>query len=155
MSKKSKTYAVTINNVDVVKRLKSMDKVKDYLALYSDVVYLISVERNEFNNNTHYHILLDGSYLDGLPIKTDFWYKEIQSDFEILKYIDYIKKGGQYKVYNLHEAELSSPHWTTEVMQLVLKYDKISDLLKDNPKMLRHIHYIEKAFSYLKNPFYQ
>lgn len=140
--------AITINNKELVKELKSIDFVYNFLSSMGDV-YIIAVERNDLNKNTHYHALIDGD-ITFIEKFNNIWSKVIETDIEVLKYIDYIKKDGTFKVYKKLDIESNNDHWTSVILNLVLKYDSLNQLFHENPRMIKYITYIERLYKIYK-----
>lgn len=146
-----KYYAITINRSELTKDLKTIKSVENYLRDFCDV-YVISVERNELNDNIHYHGLVKASENnDNFMLESSIWKKQLDNKIDILKYINYIKKEGNFKVYQLTELELEQGiTWQEKAIQLVEKHDNIRDILTESPEMLKYINHIEKLFIHYK-----
>lgn len=152
-------YAITINTIEFINEynLKSINRVKDFIEknIESDkTIYTISVERNELNQNIHYHILVSSTDEINKWNKVYWWIKEIDSDIEIIRYNNYIKKDGLYKVYyqlNLQNSLINNDTWYNQALELIPKYKSLKDLFKDNPHLIKQIHKVEKLWCIIKN----
>ena len=156
MTKKSDYYyAITINTIDIINEynLKSINRVKDFIEKNVDAdktIYTISVERNELNLNIHYHILV--SSVDDINKwnKVYWWIKEIDSDIEIIRYNNYIKKDGLYKVYhqlNLENSLINNDSWYNQALELIPKYNSLKELFKEHPHLIKQFHKVEKLWN--------
>lgn len=138
-------YAITINNLEVVATLKTIDNVYELLNSFG-TISIIAVERNELNQNIHYHILLfsDIDYDIILTICKDYrmWVGLLNTDIEILKYYEYCKKDGNYKLYYSLDKGLSSSK-NTELLELIERYESLYALFKDNPHLINKVHIIK------------
>ncbi len=152
-------YAITINTIEVINEynLKSINKVKDFITNNIDAekqIYTISVERNELNQNIHYHILVSSTEDINKWHKVYWWVKEIDSDIEIIRYNNYIKKDGLYKVYhqlNLENSLINNDTWYNQALELIPKYNSLKDLFKEHPHLIKQIHKVEKLWNIIKN----
>ncbi len=151
-------YAITINTIEVINEynLKSINKVKDFITNNIDAdkkIYTISVERNELNQNIHYHILVSSTEDINKWHKVYWWVKEIDSDIEIIRYNNYIKKDGLYKAYHpltLQHNLVNNDSWYNQALELIPKYNSLKDLFKEHPHLIKQIHKVEKLWNILK-----
>ncbi|MEM0173685.1 MAG: hypothetical protein QXI16_04170 [Sulfolobaceae archaeon] len=138
-------YAITINNLEVVGTLKTIDSVHELLHRFG-TISIIAVERNELNHNIHYHVLLfsDIEYDTIFTVFKSYgmWLKLIDNDFEILKYYDYCKKDGNYKLYHSLDKSLSNSK-NVELLELIERYESLYALFKDNPHLINKVHIIK------------
>lgn len=148
-------YAITINTIEFINEynLKSINRVKDFIEKNVNAdkkIYTISVERNELNQNIHYHILVSSTDKINKWNKVYWWIKEIDSDIEIVRYNNYIKKDGLYKVYlplDLEQDILNKDTWYNQALELIPNYKSLKDLFKDNPHLIKQIHKVEKLWN--------
>lgn len=148
-------YAITINTIEFINEynLKSINHVKDFIDKNIEAdktVYTISVERNELNQNIHYHILVSSTDEINKWNKVYWWIKEIDSDIEIIRYNNYIKKDGLYKVYHqlsLHNNLINNDTWYNQALELIPKYKSLKELFKENPHLIKQIHKVEKLWN--------
>lgn len=147
-------YAITINTIDVINdyNLKSINSVYDFINKNIDFekeIYTISVERNELNQNIHYHILVSSVADINQWNKVYWWVKEIDTDIEIIRYNNYIKKDGLYKVYHqlsLENSLINNDTWYNQALELIPKYKSLKDLFKAHPHLIKQIHKVEKLW---------
>jgi hypothetical protein len=148
-------YAITINTIEFINEynLKSINSVKDFITKNIDAdktIYTISVERNDLNQNIHYHILVSSTDDINKWNKVYWWIKEIDSDIEIIRYNNYIKKDGLYKVYNqlsLHNNLINNDTWYNQALELIPKYKSLKQLLQEHPHLIKQIHKVEKLWN--------
>jgi len=153
--KSDKYYAITINTINVINEynLKSINSVKDFIEKNVDAdktIYTISVERNKLNQNIHYHILVSSTDEINKWNKVYWWLKEIDSDIEVVRYNNYIKKDGLYKVYNqlsLHNNLINNDTWYNQALELIPKYKSLKELLQEHPHLIKQIHKVEKLWN--------
>ncbi len=151
-------YAITINTIDIINEcnLKSINNVKDFITNNIDSdkkIYTISVERNELNQNIHYHILVSSTENINKWHKVYWWVKEIDSDIEIIRYNNYIKKDGLYKVYHqldLENSLINNDTWYNQVLELIPKYNSLKGLFIEHPHLIKQIHKVEKLWNIFK-----
>lgn len=149
-------YAITINNKELTSNFSSIDKVYNHFRMLPiGEVIIIAVERNELNENIHYHIL----YKSDVPIQTinqiNIWWKEISTELEVLKYFNYCKKGGNYKIYS--ELGISKDIENTiyaELLELVKTYDSLKTLINENPNMIKYLAKLERLYKIFNNKLY-
>lgn len=145
-------YAVTINNLQLTEKLKTIDIVQDFikniLKDYEITFYCISRESNEINNNTHYHLLISSN--TSLTIndesKAPIWFKEIINEIEISKYLEYIKKDGKYKLYEMLPFEQKNVTWYEKALWASQKYDSLKELFEENKDLIKHINQVVKLW---------
>ena len=148
-------YAITINTIDIINEynLKSINKVKDFIEKNIDAdkkIYTISVESNDLNQNIHYHILVSSTDEINKWNKVYWWIKEIDSDIEIVRYNNYIKKDGLYKVYqqlSLQNSLINNDTWYNQALELIPKYKSLKQLLQERPHLIKQIHKVEKLWN--------
>lgn len=146
-------YAITINNKELTEKYKSIRQVYEQFALMPITVNVIAVERNELNQNIHYHLLINAE----VPVKhldnEYIWWKELATDVDVLKYQEYIKKEGNYKIYNT--ISLDSDIHDNSVYEKMLKacqsYNRFSELIKDNPQYIKDLHKIKLLWDVINN----
>ncbi len=142
-----KFFAITINRKEIIDNLNTLNSAYNWLETFS-TVYTLSRETNELNNNTHYHALVSAELENDNFIFSGVWLKELDNNLEILKYLNYIKKDGKFKIYKRHSVENDiNEHWTLKALKLVLSYDNLKDLFTDNPDMIKYIYHIEKLYN--------
>lgn len=153
-------YAITINNSDLIFEFKltSIDSVRDFIIRnFADIdkkIYTISVERNELNQNIHYHILLSSLGDINDWHRAFWWCKHIDTDIEIIRYNNYIKKDGLYKVYiplELEQEITNKDTWYNQALLLIPKYETLKDLFTENPQLIKQIHKVEKLWYIINN----
>ncbi len=141
-------YAVTINNKELTKKYKSIDSVYKELRRWPiGEVIIIAVERNEINQNIHYHIL----YKSEVPITsindTYIWWQELETELEVIKYFNYCKKDGKYKIYNELGIKQDTQNTIyTELLELVKTYDSLKTLINENPNMIKYLGKLERLY---------
>lgn len=148
-------YAITINTIEFINEynLKSINSVYDFIEKNIEsekTIYTISVERNELNQNIHYHILVSSTEEINKWHKVYWWVKEIDSDIEIVRYNNYIKKDGLYKVYHqlsLQNSLINNDTWYNQALELIPKYKSLKDLLQEHPHLIKQIHKVEKLWN--------
>jgi hypothetical protein len=148
-------YAITINTIDFINEcnLKSINSVYDFINKNIDAdkkIYTISVERNDLNQNIHYHILVSSTDEINKWNKVYWWIKEIDSDIEIIRYNNYIKKDGLYKAYHsltLQHNLLNNDSWYNQALELIPKYKSLKQLLQEHPHLIKQIHKVEKLWN--------
>ncbi len=145
-------YAITINNKELTERFRSIRQVYEHFSLMPITVNIVSVERNEINENIHYHLLISADYpIESVDSKY-IWWKELATDTDILKYQEYIKKDGNYKIYNAISLETQEDNTLyTKMLKDCQKYYRFSDLLVDNPHYIKHIHKIKLLWDTINN----
>ena len=148
-------YAITINTIDIINEynLKSINKVKDFIEKNIDAdkkIYTISVERNDLNQNIHYHILVSSTDEINKWNKVYWWIKQIDTDLEVIRYNNYIKKDGLYKAYHpltLQHNLLNNDTWYNQALELIPKYKSLKDLFNEHPHLIKQIHKVEKLWN--------
>lgn len=137
-------YAITINNKELTEKYNSIKQVYEHFSKMPITVNIIAVERNELNKNIHYHLLISADF----PIQhidNEFiWWKELETDIDVIKYREYIKKDGNYKVYN--SITLENQKDDTKYHQMLKacqSYNRFSEMIKDNPQFIKDIHKIK------------
>lgn len=147
-------YAITINNKELTEKYKSIRQVYEQFALMPITVNIIAVERNELNENIHYHLLITAE----VPI-THFdnqyiWWKELSTDVDVLKYQEYIKKDGKYKLYNTIslDSNIQDNSFYNKMLKDCQSYNRFSDLIKDNPQYIKDLHKIKLLWEVIHNP---
>lgn len=149
-------YAITINNKELTNSFNSIDKVYDYFRMLPvGKVIIIAVERNELNKNIHYHIL----YKSDVPIQSideiNIWWKEIKTELEVIKYYNYCKKDGRYKIYNVLGIKNDTENTIyTELLELVKTYDCLKTLINENPNMIKYLTKLVKLYKIYNNKRY-
>lgn len=146
-------YAITINNRELTNKYKSIRQVYEQFSKMPITVNIIAVERNFANENIHYHLLI-GAEVPVTHIDNQFiWWKELSTDVDVLKYQEYIKKDGHYKVYNTIELDSNIQDNTIYERMLIAcqSYDRFSDLIKDNPQFIKELHKIKLLWDVLKS----
>lgn len=142
-------YAITINNQDLTQKYNSITKVYQEYSKMPITVYCIAVERNEINVNTHYHLLIGLEFPITHLDNQYTWWKQIDNDVEVLKYFNYIKKGGNYKIYNNLEINNNVVENTiyNEMLIACKTFNNITDLITANPHFIKHIHKLTLLWS--------
>lgn len=148
-------YAITINTIEFINEynLNSINKVKDFIIKNVDAdkkIYTISRERNKLNENTHYHILVSSTEEINKWNKVYWWIKQIDTDLEVIRYNNYIKKDGLYKAYHpltLQHNLVNNDTWYNQALELIPKYDSLKELLQDHPHLIKQIHKVEKLWN--------
>lgn len=147
-------YAITINNKELTDKYKSIRKVYEQFALMPITVNIIAVERNELNQNIHYHLLITAevpiTHIDNQFI----WWDELVTDIDVLRYQEYIKKDGNYKVYNTISIDSNIKEKSYyEVMLIACQsYNRFSDLIKDNPQFIKDLHKLKLLWDVINSP---
>ena len=95
-------HAITINDSAIKRfKLKSIDSVKEYVESFNPAykVYVVSAERTDGSNNSHYHILCSSieDYDQQLLWANKIWNDEVDNE---IMYYEYITKDGNFKLYN-------------------------------------------------------
>ena len=135
-------YAITINNQELTKRYNSIALVYQEYSKMPITVYCIAVERNDINQNIHYHLLIGSEF----PITHNdtyyTWWTLIENDVEVIKYYNYIKKDGNYKIYNnlpIKNDENENDIYS-EMLTACKTYNSLKDLINDNPEFIKYLH---------------
>lgn len=135
-------YAITINNQELTQKYNSIRKVYEAYANMPITIYCIAVERNELNVNIHYHLLV-GSEFPITHLDNQYtWWKHIENDVEVIKYFNYIKKGGNYKIYNNLEINNNDVENNIyyDMLTACKTYNTLADLIEANPQFIKHIN---------------
>jgi len=145
-------YAITINNEKIVEKYKTIRQVYEKFALMPITVYVIAREKNELNYNIHYHLLV-GANVPVTHIDNEFvWWKELETDIDVLKYQEYIKKDGNYKIYNAlaldNQVDDTKYH---NMLKACQSYNRFSDLIKDNPQYIKYINKLKLLWDVIKS----
>ncbi|MEM0173885.1 MAG: hypothetical protein QXI16_05200 [Sulfolobaceae archaeon] len=145
-------YAITVNNKELTEKFKSIKQLYEHFSVMPVTVYTISCERNELNQNIHYHMLI-GSKVPVECVESHYiWWKELQSDLDVMKYHDYIKKDGNYKVYNTitldNQQDDTKYH---QMLRAVQSYNKFGDMIRDNPHFIKDIHKLRLLWEVINN----
>ena len=147
-------YAITINNKELTDKYSSIRQVYEQFALMPITVNIIAVERNELNQNIHYHLLISAevpvTHIDNQFI----WWDELVTDIDVLRYQEYIKKDGNYKVYNTISIDSNIKEKSYyEVMLIACQsYNRFSDLIKDNPQFIKDLHKLKLLWDVINSP---
>lgn len=151
-----KYYAITINNNNLTSEFKSIQKVYQYFSLLPTTeTIIIAVERNELNENIHYHILVKSDVPIQSINETYIWWKELETDLDIIKYYNYCKKDGNYKIYKELGLETDTQDTIyTEILMLVKTYDSLKTLINENPNMIKYLPKVERLFRIFNNKMY-
>lgn len=143
-------YAVTINNLEVVSGMSKIDDVYDYFMKHYDyTIYTISVERNEINNNTHYHLLI-GSEIEVKSFDVyniHCWSDLLKESHDVTQYDLYIKKDGKYKIFNPHGFE-NKKSWYDLALELCISKMPLREMFQKYPHLIKHINKIRVLHEY-------
>lgn len=143
-------YAITINNSKLINKYRRIEQVYQHFQQMPITVYIIAVERNEINENIHYHLLI-GAEMPITSIDDEFvWWKELQTDIEVMKYASYIKKDGKYKIYNALALDNENDTKYHQMLNACQTYNKFSDMILDNPNFIKHIHQLRMLWHVIK-----
>ena len=145
-------YAVTINNQKLVNKFRTIDSVYKHFQYMPITINVIAVERNELNSNIHYHLLISAEVPITFSVDNEFiWQKELLTELDIVKYQEYIKKDGKYKIY--HAIPLAINSGTTKYDNMLrdcYSYNNFLEMIKDNPQYIRDIHRLEALWKLVK-----
>lgn len=92
--------AITINILAIdTYDLRNQKQVKTFLEGMDAIVYVIATERTETSKNIHYHVLAE---IENNEAMARYWAKKIYIEplNNELSYFNYIKKDGNFKIYN-------------------------------------------------------
>lgn len=150
-----KHYAITINNKSLTSEFNSIDKVYRYFSLLPIETVIIAVERNELNQNIHYHILVKSDVPIQSVNETAIWWKELETELDVIKYYNYCKKDGKYKIYKELGIKTDTQDTIyTEILMLVKTYDCLKTLINENPNMIKYLPKVERLFKIFNNKMY-
>lgn len=149
MNQNKKYYAITINNKKLTDNLSSINKVYNYLNELNIKTIIISVERNQLNENEHYHILsynVPQYILDNVKI-VGFWIKELELDIEVLKYYEYVKKDGRFKQYEVLNIESEQTNIYKIAITKFSEGMELREFFLLFPESAKNIYQIKELFS--------
>lgn len=137
-------YAVTINRLEQVENLKTIDQVYYLLLTEYEGVNIISAERNQLNENIHYHALC---YNELSASPKEHYSKIIDNELELEKYYNYVKKDGRFKVFKALQFDLSDK-WYLQALECVKsdRYNHFDELISDNPHFIPKINTVSKLW---------
>lgn len=147
----TKYYACTISARELVQRLSSIDKVYEFFSNgYKDFdIHIIAVERNQINQNQHYHVLASSDYGH---VYIGNWVQEIANIDEVKKYFNYCKKDGKYKLYKALPFDTNdNKSWYERALKGVYQYPNMLELLQAQPDLIKYIHKVRALYDLIYN----
>lgn len=151
-------YAITINNKELTKELKSIDKVYNFInnifRFYENTtINIISCERNDLNENIHYHLLLtsinDIDVNDTILSNVNIWVKKILTTDEVILYYDYVKKDGTYKVYTVPDFIIKNEKYYNRAFLYWQSNDgsNVDDYLLKYPEDIKYFRNLDRLYN--------
>lgn len=139
-------YALTVNNLELTEKYKSIDSLYEYLKCFCKDINYIAVERNELNENIHYHILCE-DYVDLPDICNIYiWNKTIEVADELQKYINYLKKDGHYKVYKIPPFIFEESRWYERAYSLICSKESLLEVFEADLSLMKYYNQISRMW---------